>query len=132
MAIFDKFTGAALRLFIRELRDTKQVLRDGIDSYRTIHGLPPLYLKVEPMVETKPTGKRRLIESGDFLTIWVIEELAREMAVPYDVDTDLEQLAKDRGWVDGEGHFTMMPQTARPYLGDEAVAVLMGEPQVTL
>jgi hypothetical protein len=39
----------------------------------------------------------------------MIMKLAEEYRIPVDVETDIEQLAIDRGWVNEKGEFVVLP-----------------------
>mgnify|MGYP001606877741 CR=1 FL=1 len=135
MKLFDKIAGKltmlAVRTAIKEVGKLREVLQVGVDSYRQAHGMPPVYSVQDPAespeaadLQAKDHG---LIGKGDFLSVYVIEELAREFFVPLKHDTDLETLAIQRGWMDERGKFLMLPLSAVGELPQEARQELMAD-----
>jgi hypothetical protein len=112
--IADRMTLLALRVVIREVRGLRQTLEIGIDSYRKVNRLPPAFSD-SPAVEGPTEIEIRrgsAIQPGAFQTIWLIEELCREFGVPITMETDLEGLAIDRGWIDINGRMLVLPAVA--------------------
>ena len=106
-------TFRALRMAFKEFRALRKTLELGIDSYREINRFPPLF-KVEEVAEPLRVGQDpapgRFLRPGDFLSIDLIMHLAEEFRIPIEVDTDIEQLALDRGWVNEKGEFLVLPK----------------------
>lgn len=121
MQLFDKLVAAALGTFTQELKETRKVLQDGIDTYRAVNGMPLLY-SGEPAAEEPPAdpkAPKEIVGPGDFLTLDLLQELAREHAVRYATVEQLEAVARERGWVDGDGKLLMLPKVyAGVELGD--------------
>lgn len=126
----DRLTLVAVRVLLRELRRFRTTLKEGIDTYRLVHGLPSLYKEAEPPIETPRAADRTgFIREGDYLTPYLLQELAYEYHIPIDSDTDLEQLAVNRGWVDDKGTLLMLPLSARmsaAMLKEQGIAVAEG------
>lgn len=112
MKFLTPLLGATLRLFIRELRDTRQTLRDGIDTYRLVNGLPPLYAveEREPEPAGGPFAPAPIVGNGEFLTLDILEQLAVEAGIRLVPGLDLEGIARERGWVDPDGKLLMLPK----------------------
>lgn len=121
--LLDKLGVAIVRSFTRELRAGRMVLQAGIDTYRQVHLLPPLYAE-SPEVPLAGAPAEYL-HTGDFLTIWLIEELAREFNVRLDHTTNIEQLAIERGWTDAQGKFMLLPATAATELDAATIEELL-------
>ncbi len=119
MALFDKLAAAALGAFASELAQTREVLKQGIDTFREANGMPLLY-SVEPRVDDEPAADPRapkpIVQPGDMLSWDLLVELAKEQGVRYSGLVELEQVARSRGWVDEEGKFLLLPQS---YAGQE-------------
>lgn len=120
--LFDKLVAAALGTFTSELKETRKVLQDGIDTYRAVNGMPLLY-SGEPVVidepPADPKAPKPIVGSGDFLTLDLLQELAREHAVRWNTLPELETVARERGWVDTDGKLVMLPKVyAGAELGD--------------
>lgn len=124
--VFDRLTLLSLRLAFRELRACHQLAKDWIDTYRQVHGLPPLYAETaaapEPVTFAEEIGK--VLKPGDYLSYWAIGELALENNILVDDETNLEQLALDRGWISPEGHFLVLPHGGEG-LGHDTRALLL-------
>lgn len=121
----DRLTLVVIRVAIRELRTFRQVFKDWIDTYRLVHGLQPLYTPPEPV--PIPAVYDGFIKEGDYLSPWLITQLAYENRIAIDADTDIEALAKDRGWVTPEGKFLMFPLAADGQLDQATRQYLRGD-----
>lgn len=126
MALLDKLAAAAIHAFVGELAATRQVLQQGIDTYRVANGMPTLYsedpngLIVDQPAD--PKAPKPIVGHGDMLTMDILVELAREQGVRWNDLEGLEQAARDRGWVDPDGKLLMLPQSyAGQMLGDLSV-----------
>lgn len=113
MKFFSPLLGATLRVFVRELRDTRKVLQHGIDTYRQVHGLATLY-EDEALGETEeppldPKQRPQIVGLGDMLTLDILEALATEHGVKYYDLVELENIAYDRGWVNETGQVLLVP-----------------------
>lgn len=126
----DRLTLVAVRVLLRELRLFRQTMKEGIDTYRLVHGQPPLYSQPEPTIEsTRAADRKGFIREGDFLTPYLLQELAYQYHVPIDSDTDLEALAVERGWVDDAGKLLMLPLGVRmdgAMLREQGISVAEG------
>lgn len=124
MALMDKLAAAAIGAFVGELRATREVLQAGIDTFRQSQGMPLLY-SAEPTVDEgpgDPKAPQSIVGAGDYLTLQLLEDLAREHGFRYHDLAELEQEARSRGWVDGDGKFLMLPATyAGMELGDLSI-----------
>ena len=97
----------------RELRGIREALEAIADAQRMSIGLTPKFDTLDP-IEPEPSVQDRaqtIIGQNDYLTAHIIEELAAEANIRLTGAEDLEALAKDRGWVDDEGKFLMLPQS---------------------
>ena len=106
-------TFRALRMAFREIRALRKTLEVGIDTYRMVHQLPPVFQEVEvaePLRAGQDPTPGRFIKPGDFLTVDLIYQLCQQFRIPVDVETDIEQLALDRGWVNEKGEFIVLPE----------------------
>lgn len=115
MAIFDKLAAAAISAFAGELKATRLVLQQGIDTFRQANNMPLLYSD-EPTVDEPPADPRApkpIVGQGDYLTLQLLEDLAREQGVRYFDLPGLEAAARERGWVNPEGKLLMLPETAK-------------------
>lgn len=120
----DRVALLAVRGFTKEVRRFREVVQQGIDSYRLVNKLPPLFEDGDghPM---PPAMEVEFMHGGDFLTIWLIEELAREFNVRLTPDTNLEHLAIDRGWTDPQGKFLLLPASAATALDSKTIEELL-------
>lgn len=126
--MFERLSGhfglLALRAATREFKLLRETLQVGIDSYRQVNKLEPIW-KAEgpaaavPAAEYDPAG-------SNYLSVWCIEELAAEFHVPVTAEMDLEKLAIERGWMDANGKFILLPQAAGQ-LGPDVLAGLVGD-----
>lgn len=111
--MFSRFGATLLRGLFREIRGLRLAVEAGVDSYRTVNNLAPLFGEVEPAAEPLPRHADSTIHEGDFLTPHLIEQLFLEQRVPFDHTTDMEAVAKDLGWISPEGKFLVLPHSAR-------------------
>lgn len=126
MKLFTKFGVTLLRGVFRQLSRLSKAIEVGVDSYRQVHGLDLVFTQPEePPVFTRHLAGSAL-NDGDYLKVWAIEELAREQRISIDHTTDLEQLARDQGWMDAGGEFLLLPLSARYELGESDAQELMG------
>jgi hypothetical protein len=96
----------------KEFRALRKTLEIGIDSYREINRFPKLFAKeeaAEPLRAGQDPTPGKFLRPGDFLSVDMIMKLAEEYRIPVDVETDIEQLAIDRGWVNEKGEFVVLP-----------------------
>lgn len=103
----------AFRRLTKEVRDVRLAIEALTDTIREINKLPPIYRELEPVAQVK--DYESFIQPGDHLTYWILEELAKEHGIPIEETTNLETLAKDRGWVDAGGNLVMLPASAHAY-----------------
>lgn len=115
MALLDKLAAAAISAFAGELKATREVLQAGIDTFREANNMPLLY-SAEPKVDegpVDPTAPKPIVGPGDYLTLQLLEDLAKEQGVRYRDLPGLEAAARERGWVNPEGKLLMLPETAK-------------------
>lgn len=128
MGLLDRLTSAVngavetnqARGVLKELRLIREALQVGVDSYRLVNGMPTLY--GVPWTPDEQAEKSReigegltagsIIRPGDYTTVWLIEELAKQFRVPITHETDLEALALERGWISPEGALLVIPEAA--------------------
>jgi len=99
----------AIRHLVRELRGIRLAVETLTDTVRLVNQLPTVYQPIEAAPPLDDTDS--FVRSGDFLSAWLIEELAAEYFVRVSERTDLAALAEDRGWVK-DGQFVMLPKAA--------------------
>lgn len=115
MALLDKLAAAAISAFAGELKATREVLQAGIDTFREANNMPLRY-SAEPQVDegpADPAAPKPIVGPSDYLTLQLLEDLAREQGVRYHDLSELEAAARSRGWVDPEGKLLMLPETAK-------------------
>lgn len=114
MKFFSPLLGASLRVFVRELRATRKVMQHGIDTYRQVNGLPPLFEDEDLGATEEPDlGEKKrpqIVGQGDMLTLDILSALASEQGVKWSDVPELEALAYDRGWVDEVGRILLVPE----------------------
>lgn len=111
--MFSRFGATLIRGLFREIRGLRLAVEAGVDSYRSVNNLAPMFGEAEPAAEPLPRHSGSSIQDGDFLTPYLIEELFHEQRVPFDHTTDMEAVAKDLGWISPEGKFLLLPNSAR-------------------
>jgi hypothetical protein len=110
--IAEKTILGALVAILRELRRLNHTLEVGIDAYRGIHGLGPMF-PVFPQAESVPVENRTIpryeSDEPDWLRLDLLEALCRQHSIPYDSDTDLVALGIREGWLDQSGAVVTLP-----------------------
>lgn len=127
--LFSRLGLFAVKGLFKELSRLRLAIEAGVDSYRTVNNLAPLFGEVEPAAEplAREFQTSSSIKTGDYLTMHLLEETFREQRIPFDHETDLEGLAKEIGILSPEGKFLIMPQSADLQLSVEDRGRLMGE-----
>lgn len=112
-ALGERVDRFALFRMTRELRAIREVLEVLADLQLRQAGQPPKYsiLPGAEPTDIEAPNASAFIGNGDYLTVYAIEELAREANIRLTGDEDLEKLARDRGWVSAEGQFLVLPSS---------------------
>ena len=100
-------------LLVKELRRLSHAVETGVDSFRTVHGHRPVFeaptFHVEQSSDEGRTIPRFEDESPDWLRLDLIGALAKEHHLIVTDDMDLIQVARERGWINGDGQLVQFP-----------------------